>query len=344
MSSTYVSGYRAHAFATSTGYGYVMQFETCESNVCPRVPRWRANYVADLPATLAWISEYAYCCDDGMTRGARGVALRGETFIERSEQALQQAKLLTGPVVLTFGPSFSEISEKVLPVFEHLVAETRAAVRHIERPGCRAAFELDMVSPRTGDLFLALSTHVHASSMWRDKHPDTKDGPGAWQPTPLQPTQRAEARAAAAAFLDGYRFVRLRGQPEQYTTEVTTSLVTNLAGEVMSDSPMSWFCDAFLQQVARRGIGVSLVALTEFRRRMKSSEVFQAKALESTARLKAGASAECQHVFLEATGARSVAAIDALKAWSLRNRIFGDLQMQLQLPRSPAAAQQQALV
>ena len=91
MSSTYVSGFYAAALRRANGYAYVMFFETCESNVFPRTPRWRPQYVGSLPEILSQIVEYVDCCDDGLTKGARGRPISSTAFVRRCEDALHAA-------------------------------------------------------------------------------------------------------------------------------------------------------------------------------------------------------------------------------------------------------------
>ena len=135
MSSTYVSGFYAAALRRASGYAYVMYFETCESNVVPRTPRWRPQYVGSLPEVLSQIVEYVDCCDDGMTKGTRGRPISSTTFVRRCEEALSSANLVTEQrVTLEFGRGFRAIAPEKLAAFD--AAAQRAGITiHFTRNG-----------------------------------------------------------------------------------------------------------------------------------------------------------------------------------------------------------------
>ena len=135
MSSTYVSGFHAAALRRASGYAYVMFFETCESNVFPRTPRWRPQYIGSLPEVLSQIVEYVDCCDGGMTKGARGRPISSNTFVRRCEQALSIANLVTDQrVTLEFGPAFRAIAPEKLAAFD-AAAQDAGNLIHFAREG-----------------------------------------------------------------------------------------------------------------------------------------------------------------------------------------------------------------
>jgi hypothetical protein len=277
MSSTYVSDFYAAALRRTSGFAYVMFFETCESNVFPRTPHWSAQYVSSLPEVLSHIVEYVDCCEGGMTKGARGQPIRPETFVRRSEEALGMANLITGQVTLDFGKSLYSIPlEKVT---ELDVAVQRAgipvAVTHEgEQHGSNREFRtLDLSDPAVVDALLEFQREADVPP-WRifDKtRLPSLPASGDWTPGAATHEDFARAKHAAQQHLARHRIINIRHPWPGSSYVQQESLVLGDQQQVLSSSPMRWFCQDHLGEGRLTMLGQSLAAFRAFRTWMDAS-------------------------------------------------------------------------
>lgn len=272
MSSTYVSNFYAAALRRASGYAYVMYFETCESNVSPRTPRWRPQYVGSLPEVLSQIVEYVDCCDDGLTKGARGRPISSATFVRRCEEALSEANLVTEQrITLEFGRGFRSIAPEKLAAFD--AAAQRAGITiHFTRPGDEqtstpAIRTVDLGDPATVDVVLAFQREAGVP-LWQIfdmSHMARLPGHGDWTPAQATPSELDRAGEAARQHLGTYRVVKMRcpWPGSNYVQE--EHLVLDAQHQVLSANPLRWFCHGFLADGRCTKLGESLAALKAFR-------------------------------------------------------------------------------
>lgn len=277
MSSTYVSDFYAAALRRTSGFAYVMLFETCESNVFPRTPHWSAQYVGSLPEVLSRIVEYVDCCEDGMTKGARGQPIRPETFVRRSEEALCIANLFTGKPTLEFGKSLYSIPlEKVAELDASAQrAGIAVAVAHEgEHYGSKREFRiLDLSEPAAVDVLLEFQRDADVPP-WRifDKTrlPSLRAS-GDWTPAAATHEDFARAKHAAHEHLARHRVIKMRHPWPGSSYVQQESLVLGDQQQVLSSNPMRWFCQDHLGEGRLTMLGQSLAAFRAFRNWMDAS-------------------------------------------------------------------------
>jgi hypothetical protein len=280
MSSTYVSGFYAAALRRASGYAYLMYFETCESNVTPRTPRWRPQYVGSLPEILSQIVEYVDCCDDGLTKGARGRPISSSAFVRRCEEALGEANLVTEQrVTLEFGRGFNAIAPDKLAGFDE--AAQRAGITiHFTRNGDEqtstpAIRTVDLGDPATVEVVLAFQREANVP-LWKifDMSVMARlPGHGDW--TPAQATSRELDRAGEAArqHLGTHRVVKMRCPWPASTYVQEEHLVLDAQHQVLSANPLRWFCQGFLGEGRCTKLGESSAALKAFRSWMTAATI-----------------------------------------------------------------------
>lgn len=279
MSSTYVSNYYSAALRGTGGYAYVMFYETCESNVCPRTPRWRAQYFGPLPQVLSEIVEYIDCCDGGMTRGAGGRAIRAETFLRRTEAAMLAADLVTDRVTLEFGEHLRAIPMGALAEFDEL-AQRAGITIHFTRDGDAfgskfASRTIDLGQPATVDMLLdfRLKANVAAWHIFNMRDMARLPVPvrGDWTPAACTPKELAEATAQATEYLAGHHVIKMRcpWPGSDYVRE--EFLVLDEQQRVLASSPLRWFCQGFLSERRLTKLGHSLANLKAFRSWMNAA-------------------------------------------------------------------------
>lgn len=286
MSSTYVSNYYAAALRRASGYAYVMYFETCESNVFPRTPRWRPQYVGSLPEVLGQLVEYVDCCDDGLTKGARGRPIRSDTFVRRCEEALSAANLVSEQrVTLEFGPGFRAIAPDKLADFD--AAAQRAGITiHFAREGDQhgstpAMRTVDLGDPATVDVVLAFQreAQVPVWQIFDMSHMARLPGHGDWTPPAATPRELDLAGEAARQHLGAHRVVKMRCPWPGSTYVQEEHLVLDAKHQVLSANPLRWFCQGFLGEGRCTKLGESLAAMKAFRAWMAAGTV----AMDATA-------------------------------------------------------------
>ena len=280
MSSTYVSGFFAAALRRASGYAYVMYFETCESNVTPRTPRWRPQYVGSLPEVLSQIVEYVDCCDDGMTKGTRGRPISSTTFVRRCEEALSSANLVTEQrVTLEFGRGFRAIAPVKLAAFD--IAAQRAGITiHFTRNGDEqtstpAIRTVDLGDPTTVDVILAFQREAEVPA-WQIFDMSTLarlPGHGDWTPPAATPKELAAASDAARDFLSAHRVINMRCPWPGSSYVQEEYLVLDAEHQVVGANPLRWFCQDFLGDGRCKKLGESLAALKVFRSWMGAGTV-----------------------------------------------------------------------
>lgn len=265
MSSTYVSGYAALAFKVASGYAYVAFHETCESNCFPQVPRWSAHYIGTLAQIGASTVEYVYCCDSGMTRGARGRSIKAETFIERAENAVREAPLFSSSIEIRFGADYRAVKSELLGTFDALAHQLGVLVQSPSQNTRR----LDLVDPEAGELLLQFSRlpDVYPGQLFsRDEVRTVGDRrqEKPWGTSRLTRLELAAEREAAKSFLDKYRLVKLMfGDGGGYWD--SQQAVFDLRGNYVTGSPMQWFCGGYLKERNSQRFGASLPMLSAFR-------------------------------------------------------------------------------
>lgn len=281
MSSTYVSNYYSAALRGTSGYAYVMFYEICESNVCPRTPRWRAQYVGALPQVLGEIVEYVDCCDGGMTKGAGGRAIRAETFLRRTEGALLAADLVTDRITLEFGEHLRAIPIADLAAFDE-AARGAGITIHFTRDGeaCGAKFAsrtIDLGDPATVDMLLAFRREANVA-VWqvfnmRDMARLPVPVAGAWTPASCTTKEYVQATAQAMEHLARHRLIKMRcpWPGSDYVRE--EFLVLDEQQRALTSSPLRWFCQGFLGDSRLTKLGHSLAGLKAFRNWMSAATV-----------------------------------------------------------------------
>ncbi len=280
MSSTWVSGYRAGAFQTSSGFAYVTFHETCESNVYPRTPRWGAHQIDTLDRLGGRLVEHAYCCDGGMVRGPHGRSIRAEHYIERTEDALRSATLLTGPLTLEFDIYLNSLPVERLQSFDALSQRLGVAVEHesADKPSTRRHIrKLDLNNPVHGDLLVQFAQSYSEVLAWRIFRYAPEQGPECcvkpWHASRLEPKGAAVEANTAAEYLSQFRLVNLAGHYEGqgYTDHRTTVIADD--GSIVSDDPLAWFCRTYMKQRNMAVFGASKPALATFRKWAKVVEM-----------------------------------------------------------------------
>lgn len=280
MGSTYLSGYRAGAFQTSSGFAYVSFNQSCESNVFPQNPHWSAHRLDTLSGMGGKIVEHAYCCDSGSTRGPRGRDIRAEHYVEQTEASIRQATLLTGPLNLVFGEYLSDVPGKLLDPFDDLTRRLNVSVVsevHGARDWVRHIRTVQLGDPTHGDLLLQFSKdHIGIAYPWRMfRHVPPEGMPIAganWQPAELRPDRIAIEAAAAASFLSKYRLIDLhwQGDGRDYLNKHAT--VIDAQGQILAVDPLAWFCGGYLKERNSTAFGASRPALLAYRRWVKTVE------------------------------------------------------------------------
>lgn len=280
MSSTYVSNFYAAALRRASGYAYVMYFETCESNVVPRTPRWRPQHVGSLPDVLSQIVEYVDCCDDGLTKGARGRPISSATFVRRCEEALSEANLVTEQrVTLEFGRGFRQIAPENLAVFD--AAAHRAGITiHFTRNGDEqtstpAIRTVDLGDPATVDVVLAFQREANVP-LWQIfdmSHMARLPGHGDWTPARASSRELDDAGEAARQYLGSHRVVKMRCPWPASTYVQEEYLVLDAQNQVLSPNPLRWFCQDFLGEGRCTKLGESSASLKAFRSWMTAATI-----------------------------------------------------------------------
>lgn len=294
MSSTYVSNYFAAALRRASGYAYVMFFETCESNVFPQTPRWRPQYAGSLPQVLAQVVEYVDCCDGGMTKGARGRAIRSETFVRRCEEALAGANLVTDRLTLEFGKYGRSIAPEKLAVFD-AAAQHAGITIHFTRDGDQHAIRtVDLGDPATVDVVLGFQreAQVPVWQIFDISNMARLPGHGDWTPPAATSSELDRVSEAARQHLGTHRVVKMRCQWPGSSYVQEEHLVLNAAHQILTANPLRWFCEEFLAEGRCTKLGESLAAMKAFRAWMTAAAVaMDATACEVVA-TATGASAE----------------------------------------------------
>lgn len=342
MSSTWVSGYRAGAFQTSSGFAYVTFHETCESNVFPRTPRWGAHQIDTLDRLGGKLVEHAYCCDGGMVRGPHGRSIRAEHYIERTEDALRSATLLTGPLTLEFDTYLNCLPVDRLQTFDALAQRLGIAVEHesVDKPSSRGHIrKLDLDNPVHGDLLVQLAQSHSEVLAWRIFRYAPEQGQECctkpWHAPRLAPKGAAVEASSAAEYLSQFRLVNLAGHYEGqgYTDHRTTVLADD--GSIVSDDPLAWFCRNYMRQRNMAAFGASKPALATFRKWSKVVEMsYKIADLEIESVLTA-----CKPDPYTLSRARDLASggdptspfviQDRNKAWSMMHLLHSGLTMKL---------------
>lgn len=280
MSSTYVSNFYAAALRRASGYAYVMYFETCESNVTPRTPRWRPQYVGSLPEVLSQIVEYVDCCDDGLTKGARGRPISSATFVRRCEEALSEANLVTEQrVTLEFGRGFRAIAPDKLAAFD--AAAQRAGITiHFARNGDEqtstpAIRTVDLGDPATVDVVLAFQREAQVPlwQMFDMSHMARLPGHGDWTPAQASSSELDRAGEAARQHLGTHRVVKMRCPWPASSYVQEEHLVLDAQHQVLSANPLRWFCQDYLGEGRCTKLGESSAALKAFRSWMTAATI-----------------------------------------------------------------------
>lgn len=286
MSSTYVSNYYAAALRRASGYAYVMYFETCESNVFPQTPRWRPQYVGSLPQVLGQLVEHVDCCDDGLTKGARGRSISSATFVRRCEEALSAANLVTEQrVSLEFGRGFRAIAPEKLAQFD-AAAQRAGITTHFARDGDQhgsapAIRTVDLGDPAAVDVVLAFQreAQVPVWQIFDMSHMARLPAHGDWTPPAATPKELALASEAAHQHLGAHRVIKMRCPWPGSSYVQEEHLVLDAQNRVLSANPLRWFCQGFLGEGRCTKLGESLAALKAFRGWMNAATV----AIDATA-------------------------------------------------------------
>lgn len=286
MSSTYVSNFYAAALRRASGYAYVMYFETCESNVVPRTPRWRPQYVGSLPEVLSQVVEYVDCCDDGLTKGARGRPISSSAFVRRCEEALSEANLVTEQrMSLEFGRGFRAIAPDKLAVFD-AAAQGAGITIHFARNGDEqtstpAIRTVDLGDPATVDVVLAFQREANVPlwQIFEMSHMARLPGHGDWTPPAATPRDLDSTSEAARQHLSAHRVVKMRCPWPGSSYVQEEHLVLDAQHQVLSANPLRWFCQGFLSEGRCTRLGESLAAFRAFRAWMTAATV----AMDATA-------------------------------------------------------------
>lgn len=279
MSSTYVSNYYAAALRRASGYAYVMYFETCDSNVVPRKPRWCAHHVGSLSQVLSQLVEYVDCCDDGLTKGARGRPLRAETFVRRSEKALSAADLVIERVTLEFGRGGRAIAPEKLAEFDAAAQRSGITIhfaRDGEQHGSKYAIRtVDLDDPATVDVVLAFQrdADVPVWQIFDMSHMARRPAHGDWTPATATPKDLAQASDSARQHLAAHCIIKMRCPWPGSSYVQEESLVLDAQHEVLSANPLRWFCQHFLAEGRCTKLGESLASLKAFRAWMDAATI-----------------------------------------------------------------------
>lgn len=279
MGATYVSGMRAVAFPTTSGFAYVRFDETCESNVFPQTPHWSAHRIGTLAQLCSSTALYSYCCDDGLTRGARGAHISAETHIRREYSAFQEASLAIGKLTLSFGKGFSEIpAEAFAPTVEHAKSMANPPEIH---PAVSARgvdqMTLDLNDPTHGDLILWIYSSFKEAWAWRifSSFPSNRVKPGApdspWVMKRSTAATLSFRRALAKQHLAKHRLLTLSGRPAGYSSTTEQAVVVDEAGCVLSTNAMGWFCKYLAEQCLQTP-DAGCEAYAEYRKWFKTAE------------------------------------------------------------------------
>lgn len=279
MGATYVSGMRAVAFPTTSGFAYVRFDETCESNVFPQTPHWSAHRIGTLAELCSSTALYSYCCDDGMTRGARGAHIHAETFIRREYAAFEEAGLAMGNLSLSFGKGFSDIpAEAFAPTVEHAKSMANPPGIH---PAVSARgvdqMTLNLNDPTHGDLILWISTSFKEARAWQIFRHFPSNCVTAGAPDSPWVMKRSTAatlsfrRAMAKQHLAKHRLLTLSVQPEGYTGVVDRTAVVDQDGYVVSTNAIAWFCK-YLADKCLETPDAGSEAFVEYRKWFKTAE------------------------------------------------------------------------
>lgn len=280
MSSTYVSSFYAATLRRASGYAYLMYFETCESNVTPRTPRWRPQYVGSLPEILSQIVEYVDCCDDGLTKGAHGRPISSSAFVRRCEEALGEANLVTEQrVTLEFGRGFGAIAPDKLAAFD--AAAQRAGITiHFtcngdEQTSTPAMRTVDLGDPATVEVVLAFQREAQVPlwQIFEMSHMARLPGHGDWTPPAATPKELALVSEAARQLLAAHRVIKMSCPWPGSTYMQEEHLVLDAQHQVLSANPLRWFCQSFLVEGRCTKLGESLAALKAFRGWMNTASV-----------------------------------------------------------------------
>lgn len=331
MSSTYVSNYYSAALRGTSGYAYVMFYETCESNVCPRTPRWRAQYFGPLPQVLSEVVEYVDCCDGGMTKGAGGRAIRAETFLRRTEGALLAADLVTDRITLEFGEHLRAIPIADLAAFDE-AAQGAGITIHFTRDGeaCGAKFAsrtIDLGDPATVDMLLAFRREANVA-VWqifnmRDMARLPVPVAGAWTPASCTTKEYVQATAQAMEHLARHRLIKMRcpWPGSDYVRE--EFLVLDEQQRALTSSPLRWFCQGFLGEGRCTKLGESSAALKAFRGWMTAATIsLDAPSCEVEATPRGGDAEASASIAAKLTNGRST----SLPARGPASAVFDELR------------------
>lgn len=308
MSSTYVSGYRAVALRGTAGYAYLMFYETCESNVVPRHPKWWAPYVGNVAEIGAQVVEHIYCCEDGLTRGYQGRALSPERHIERSEQALRDAGLFVGEVRLTFGSHYTQIPRALCAEFDAAVSEAGIQLaEHTDRDG-ESLRSLSMSEPANVDFILKFQKEhpekVRAGDLIKGH--DISMTPERDRPwTPPLATKQELSRAAhdAATFLAAHSVLKLKRVDRSQAWPLEQVVVLDEQQRILSGNPMDWFCGGYMQQHGIVPLGCSLACMKVFRHWVRDSmQILDAAQCELEATLRGEADDHARRIATDLSG------------------------------------------
>lgn len=131
MSSTYYSGVRAALVETTTGFGYVLFAQTCESNCFPPQIRWSARTAGTLEEVSRWIASHLEQVDDGLVRGADGHPMKAESWLSMWHYALRDAVPVEAACDIAFGDGHYANPAMLREAFDRLCAKygVQAAIR-----------------------------------------------------------------------------------------------------------------------------------------------------------------------------------------------------------------------
>ena len=342
MGSTYVSGYRAGAFQISSGFAYITFHETCESNVHPQVPHWSAHQMDTLDRLGGRLVEHAHCCDSGMTRGVGGRNIRAEHYIERTEDSLRSATLMTGPLTLEFDKYLTTIPVDLVQPFDELAQRLGANVEPGsagERTWPEHTRTVNLGNPVHGDLLLQFAREHREALPWRIFRRVPPQGPATpvapWHAPTLRPDRVAVEAAAAADYLSRYRLVELTFQAEgQSYSDQRTAVIAD-DGQIISVDPLAWFCSGYMKERNTAAFGASRPTLIAFRKWAKVVELshplaaLQIESVLAVANPSDYVQSRARELAGGAEPTSPFAVQDRSKAWSLLHLVRDGLTMKL---------------
>lgn len=349
MSSTYVSGYRAWAFPTLSGFAYCLFNETAESNLHPRVPHWSAHQMGTLQDLGGRIVQYAYCCDDGSTRGPGGRPIRAEHYIKRSEEALRAAVLMEGNVAICFGKYLRDVPAELCEEFDRMAVElgvSPSSSTSGSGSDGRQVRELDLRLPSHGELIVRFeAAHRGKAYPWRIfAHCPGAGGPqGPWNVPEPHAAKLATEVAMARAHLEQFRLVEFDCAVEEQSYADAKIAVIDKDGRICSCSPLAWFCAGYLKERNSTVLGASASCLREFRKwEQEERESFSFKDLSIEAALLDEQSDYARRCASELAGgaqpAGSFEVAEPQAAWQYLHMAGSQLDFRVQrMARAPAA-------